>query len=142
MKIKKIATPKIADRGVQCMFVGYAQDHAGDCYRMFHPKTSRVLTTHDVIWMYRMYYPKTETNQNVILEPSVVVTSQSDWILEAGESESEKDVSNEAETEEDYVSRYGRVSGPVARYMNKMTAFGMSESEAAYIGLILVACKK
>ena len=78
MKIKKIATPKIVDRGVQCMFVGYAQDHAVHCYRMFHPKTSRVLTTRDVIWMHRMFFLKLQNNQNVILEPTIVVTSKSD----------------------------------------------------------------
>lgn len=34
VKLKMIGTPKIADRGVQCMFVGYALEHAGDVYHM------------------------------------------------------------------------------------------------------------
>ena len=34
VKIKTDTTPKLADRGVQCMFVGYAVDHPGDCYNM------------------------------------------------------------------------------------------------------------
>jgi hypothetical protein len=33
VKTKITATSKIADRGVQCMFIGYALDHDGDCYR-------------------------------------------------------------------------------------------------------------
>ena len=27
-------TPKPKDRGVHCMFVGYAEGHVGDCYQM------------------------------------------------------------------------------------------------------------
>jgi hypothetical protein len=32
--IKGKMHPKVADRGIQCMFTGYANDHTGDCYRM------------------------------------------------------------------------------------------------------------
>jgi hypothetical protein len=41
VKTKSLATPKLADRGLQCMFVGYALDHSGDCYRMWDPNTGR-----------------------------------------------------------------------------------------------------
>jgi hypothetical protein len=47
-------TPKIADRGIQCVFVGHSKDHDGDCYEMWYPKTNRVYTTRDVIWPNRM----------------------------------------------------------------------------------------
>jgi hypothetical protein len=40
VKVKTKATPKIADRGIQCMFVGYAINHAGDTYQMWDPTTS------------------------------------------------------------------------------------------------------
>ena len=56
VKIKVKATPKIADRGVQCMFIGYALDHTGDTYRMWNPITSGVHETRDVIWLKRMFY--------------------------------------------------------------------------------------
>ena len=56
--IKSKMQPKLKDRGVQCMFVGYSMDHDGDVYRMFNPATSRIVTTRDVIWMRRMYYAK------------------------------------------------------------------------------------
>jgi hypothetical protein len=65
VKLKTIATPKIADRGVQCMFVGYALDHAGDVYRMWDPNTSRVHTTRDVIWLRRMFYEKPLQNGEI-----------------------------------------------------------------------------
>ena len=56
VKVKTSTTPKIADRGIPCMFVGYSKDHDGDCYDMWYPKTSRIYTTRDVIWLRRMYY--------------------------------------------------------------------------------------
>ena len=40
------------------MFVGYAKDHAGDCYCMYNPKTGGTHTTRDIIWLRRMYYPR------------------------------------------------------------------------------------
>ena len=42
---------KVLDRGVQCMFVGYAIDHDGDVYRMWNPNTNRVLISRDIIWL-------------------------------------------------------------------------------------------
>ena len=37
--IKSKTSPKISDRGVPCMFVGYAPEHPGDTYRMWNPRT-------------------------------------------------------------------------------------------------------
>jgi hypothetical protein len=34
VKVKTKTKPKLADRGVHCMFIGYADDHNGDVYRM------------------------------------------------------------------------------------------------------------
>jgi len=58
VKTKTKTTPKLNDQGVPCMFVGYAVDHPGDCYRMYDPKTQRVHITRDIIWLKRMYYEK------------------------------------------------------------------------------------
>ena len=71
VKTKIKATSKIADRGVQCMFVGYALDHDGDCYRMWNPETDGVHTTRDIIWLRRMYFSK--PNESAIVgEPLLV----------------------------------------------------------------------
>jgi hypothetical protein len=40
--VKTDTTPKIADRGVLCMFVGYYDDHYGYVYRLWSLKTERV----------------------------------------------------------------------------------------------------
>jgi len=69
VKTKTDTTPKLADRGVQCMFVGYALDHAGDCYRMWNPVTKRVHESRDVIWMHRMFYPKPVKAEDIAIGP-------------------------------------------------------------------------
>jgi hypothetical protein len=36
---------KVGDRGITMMLVGYADEHAGNCYRMYNPVTSQVNVT-------------------------------------------------------------------------------------------------
>jgi hypothetical protein len=50
--------PKLEDRGMTCVFVGYAVDHEGDCYLMWNPTSKGVYTTRDIIWLNRFYYQK------------------------------------------------------------------------------------
>lgn len=38
------------------MMVGYADNHAVDCYRMYDPKTRRVHATRYMLWLKNMYY--------------------------------------------------------------------------------------
>jgi hypothetical protein len=71
VKIKTNATPRIGDRGVQCMCVGYSLDHTADCYEMWDPATSRVHQTRDVIWLNRMYYNRIEPTDNIVIEPDM-----------------------------------------------------------------------
>jgi hypothetical protein len=58
VKTKSTGTPKLQDRGAVCIFIGYAKDHEGDCYRMWNPLTNGVRTTRHIIWLRRMYYSK------------------------------------------------------------------------------------
>jgi len=44
------------DRGRACIFVGYAQKHAGNVYRMLNVKTNAVIVTRDVNWLNKMWY--------------------------------------------------------------------------------------
>jgi hypothetical protein len=44
------------DWGITCMFVGYAFNHRGDCYRMWNPKTKMVFETHDMVFLNRMFF--------------------------------------------------------------------------------------
>jgi hypothetical protein len=71
VKTKSTGTPKLHDQGAVCIFIGYAKDHEGDCYRMWNPLTNGVRTTHDIIWLRCMYYSK-DIGYTVVVEPMVL----------------------------------------------------------------------
>jgi len=51
----KMIRAKLTDRGKTCMFVGYADNHAGDVYRMLDLKTNRVVISRDLTWLNKVY---------------------------------------------------------------------------------------
>jgi hypothetical protein len=92
------------------LFIGYADDHDGDVYRMWNPKTERVHITRDVIWMKQMMFTKG------VEEPVIEVNNDNakeghddeDKPADPGEvedsrneEESEDDSSDEEHVEED-----------------------------------------
>jgi hypothetical protein len=46
---------KLEDRGKTCVFVGYAENHAGDVYSMFYTKTRKVSMSRDVMRLGKVY---------------------------------------------------------------------------------------
>jgi hypothetical protein len=86
VKIKTDTKPKLHDRGVQCMFVRYAENHRGDVYRMWNPKTRKIHITRDVIFLKRMLFQTTVDEVAVV--PSI---TQDVTALDAGESTNEKE---------------------------------------------------
>ena len=42
---------KLDDRGKTCMFVGYADDHSRDVYRLLNIHTKRIIISRDVRWL-------------------------------------------------------------------------------------------
>ena len=42
---------KLDNRGKTCMFVGYAEDHAGDVFRFLNIHTKRIIMSTDVRWL-------------------------------------------------------------------------------------------
>jgi hypothetical protein len=47
---------KIGDQGVTSLFVGYASNHKGNCYRMSNPNTNKISKTHDVVFLKSMFF--------------------------------------------------------------------------------------
>jgi hypothetical protein len=47
---------KIGGRGVTGMFVCYASNHRGNCYRMWNPNTKKVSETCDIVFLNRMFF--------------------------------------------------------------------------------------
>jgi hypothetical protein len=60
------------------MFVGYAENHSHDCYRMWNPATKLITETRDVIWLHRMYYQNDVTND---IEAMPTIRFSDDHIL-------------------------------------------------------------
>ena len=56
---------KIEDRGILCVFLGYAAGHDGKTYRMLNLKTRKVLLTRDVKWLHKFYAQKKNTVSQV-----------------------------------------------------------------------------
>ena len=50
--------PKIEDRGVQRMIVGYSLRHPGDTSNMCNPSTGWVHVTLDILWLHCMLLPR------------------------------------------------------------------------------------
>ena len=53
-KNKKICG-KLKDRGIECMFLGYSDNHAADVYDFFNWKTKALLQSRNVIWLNKNY---------------------------------------------------------------------------------------
>jgi len=68
---------KVGDRGITMVFVGYADEHAGNCYRMYNPMTSRVSVTRDIIWSGRMYFMNENCEKTKLL-PDIAVPITND----------------------------------------------------------------
>jgi hypothetical protein len=101
VKIKTNATPKIGDRGIQCMFVRYSLDHTAE---MWNPATSRrVHQTRDVIWLNHMYYNRKEPAVNIVIEPEmepiIVYHTHNPVIAGSGEG-NDNDDDNQPTTDE------------------------------------------
>ena len=103
VKIKTDTSPKLNDKGVQCVFVGYDLNHPGDCYIMYNPKTDKRLISRDVIWLRRMYYHNEEPDEMITGSPKVaVITNVNPEVGEDGDDLSiqDEDVDEVVEEEE------------------------------------------
>ena len=82
---------KLDNRGKTCLFVGYAEDHAGDVYRFLNIHTKRIIMSRDVRWL------------NIILKhyrmKSIYARKQVELFLE----KEERSVEDEKSFEEDSV---------------------------------------
>ena len=62
------------------MFVGYANNRESDSVKMWNPETNRVVTTRDVIWLKRMFYERSATDETLDLEPDALEPTADDAI--------------------------------------------------------------
>ena len=93
------------------MFVGYALDHDGDCYRMYNPQTNRVVVTRGIICMRRMIYqgptpPHPDENLNeeglmFVLDGFVATGNDSNRVTVLNEDEDVQSIDPDDELQED-----------------------------------------
>ena len=46
---------KLENHGRTCVFVGYADKHAGDVYRMLNLKTNKIIMSRDILWLNKTF---------------------------------------------------------------------------------------
>jgi hypothetical protein len=46
---------KLTTRGSPCIFVGYAENHSRDVYRMLNLETNAIIESRDIIWLKTMH---------------------------------------------------------------------------------------
>jgi hypothetical protein len=97
IKTRVRGTPKIADRGTQCMMVGYSTDHAGDCYQMWDPVAGGDHDTRDVTWMHRMFFERQVGLGRIVISPMIIAGIDE---TPAGSGEGINDDASNEETEE------------------------------------------
>ena len=143
VKLHDKMAPKLGDRGVTCMMVGYPKDHTGDCYRMWDKNTGGVHVTRDVTWLRRMYFPADPNvgNYELICEEDLapraanVSAGESDELNGTETGRDEEDVENinteHAETRNNknnnampMITRSGRTVQAPNRLIEEMGAVG------------------
>jgi hypothetical protein len=80
---------KVQPCGVTCVFIGYAANHEGDCYRMWNPTTGMVMLSRDVVVLQHMFFEKANS-EATMQQPVVFIPGGSvveDNIVDDGELE-------------------------------------------------------
>ena len=72
------------------MFVGYPANHESDSVCMWNSKTNGVVTTHDVIWMDRMFFEKPSEDE-IEVQPLVHLTEAIDETVDVEMSDNESE---------------------------------------------------
>ncbi len=75
--VKNRKDGKVGNRGITMLCVGYADEHAGNCYRMYNPVTSGVNVTQDIIWLGHMYFT-TDNFEKIYVLPVIAVPITND----------------------------------------------------------------
>ena len=53
--VSMVKNGKVGNRGIPMIIIGYAKNHARDCYCMYNPNTRYVKEMSDITWLHHMY---------------------------------------------------------------------------------------
>ena len=68
VKFKMDTTPKLEDRGVHCIFVGYSLTHPADCFWIYDRKPQTLCVSGNIVWLHRMFYQKQKSVQEMVTD--------------------------------------------------------------------------
>lgn len=104
IKIKTKTYTKIKDRGVHCMFAGYATNHSGDCFHMWDPTTGGIRRSCDIVWLHCMHYQKPSNAKELEVDNNAIVElkcSASNTVIKVGEGNNLYESDDEDDEESD-----------------------------------------
>jgi hypothetical protein len=64
---------KLTNRGTPCIFVGYAENHSRDVYKMLNLETNSIINSRDIIWLKKMHKDWLKNKLMMITEGEDVV---------------------------------------------------------------------
>ena len=135
VKLKTKTTPKMSDRGVTMMMVGYAADHDGDCYEMLNMKTRRIVETRDVTWLGRKYFTKMAQNEVPQIDENSNENNETPESEETTIDEEEEEDEGTDDTGIRTRSRAGRTIRAAPRLIEEYTHITVDEILAVGAGI-------
>ena len=127
---------EVGKGGTPMIFVGYAKNHAGDCYCMYNPNAGFVNETRDNKLLHCMYYGKPEARNEVIVYLQIALPFEPEH-AETREGVKLKASEPKAKSKDDkkgwsiMCTRSGRVLKPPVLYMKE---FGTNSLEDVLSG--------
>ncbi len=94
---------KLENRGEKMIFMGYAEDHDGDVFRFWNPKTRRIIISRDVRWTNVIVnHTKPINSRKLVLKSLSTIEEESSDFTEESDKESEDDnVDENSDSEEE-----------------------------------------
>ena len=105
---------KLDDRAYKVLFVGYSDDHEGDCYRLYKIDTQSVFMSRDVRWSEKFYCGSDSMKNETVIPTDDEVVTHEPVIVEINEIPAENPnvpVDVGADKSEGRALRSGRVIG-------------------------------
>ena len=71
-------TLKLKEKGITCIFVGYAENHSKNCYRIWCKKSNKYYLTRDIVFLHRMYYEKPQRRNEIATDSLKIIIIEDD----------------------------------------------------------------
>jgi len=63
---------KLENKGMECIFVGYAENHTGDVYRLLNLKTDKIVLSRDVVWLNKTFEEYMKIDGVKVRDPVII----------------------------------------------------------------------